>query len=64
MIRPNFYGAVVQGKQYVEFAGKSTDAKPLGGYLTGSKFVEIDTGDIYIYDESSGGSWSKFIELG
>ena len=62
-MRPNYFGIVIDGKQYVEFYGKSTDVKPLGGYLTGSKFTEIDTGDIYAYDEDNGGSWTKIAAL-
>lgn len=64
MVRINYAGITVQGKQYVELSGLSTDVKPLGGYLTGSKFLEVNTGDIYAYDEESGGSWGKIAELG
>lgn len=63
MVRPIFYGTVISGKQYMEYAGKSTDVKPIGEILTGSKFTEVDTGDVYAYDETSGGSWSKIAEL-
>lgn len=62
VVRLNYAGIVSDGKQYVELAGKSTDVKPMG-YLTGSKFTEIDTGYVYAYDETSGGSWTKIAEL-
>ena len=53
------------GKKYVEMAGLSTDAKPTRKiYATGSLFMEVDTGDMYAYDETSGGSWGKIAELG
>lgn len=29
----------------------STDTKPIGGFVTGSKFFEVDTGNEYAYDE-------------
>lgn len=43
----------------VRFAGLSTDTKPTGGLVTGSEFVEVDTGDVYAYDETDGGTWAK-----
>ena len=39
--------------------GKSTDSKPLTGIVTGSKFTEVDTGDVYLFDESGDGTWTK-----
>lgn len=36
---------------YVECAGMSTDTKPIGGFVTGSKFFEVDTGNEFAYDE-------------
>lgn len=44
---------------YVEFAGKTSDTKPVGNYATGSKFFNIQTGKTYYYDEkgSSGSEW-------
>ena len=46
----------------VEMAGLSTDTKPTG-YATGSLFLEVDTGDVYAYDEA-GAEWNKIAELG
>lgn len=48
-----------QNKKYVEMFGKSTDTKPLTGIVTGSKFTEVDTGDVYLFDESGDGTWIK-----
>ena len=48
-----------QEKKYVEMFGKSTDSKPLTGLITGSKFTEVDTGDVYLFDESGNGTWTK-----
>ena len=42
---------------YVELAGLSTDDKPTG-WATGSVFLEVDTGDAYLYDEVSA-NWNK-----
>ena len=50
-------------KKYVELACKSTDTKPTGGMVTGSLALEVDTGDIYAYDETGDGSWGKIAEL-
>ena len=41
-------------KKYITAAGLSTDAKPAGNYVTGSKFVEVDTGKRFLYSEDSG----------
>ena len=37
-------------KAYVEYAGLSTDDKPTD-CATGSTFVEVDTGAIFLFDE-------------
>lgn len=46
-------------KHYIEAVGLSTDSKPTADVLTGSTFVEINTGDVYMFDEDST-SWLKF----
>ena len=46
------------GKHYVKAAGLSTDSKPTTGLITGSHFVEVDTGKQYLYDEV-GESWAE-----
>ena len=38
--------------------GLSTDSKPTTGLVTGSSFVEVDTGDAYLFDEV-GSTWHK-----
>ena len=50
---------------YEELAGLSTDDKPLG-LATGSTFLEVDSGDVYAYDEEgdSGSEWCKICALG
>lgn len=50
--------------RYMELAGLSTDTKPVDPIdavvvtATGSRFLEVDTGDIYAYDED-GATWHK-----
>lgn len=54
---------------HIEAAGLSTDSKPLAAKFsgktlaTGSLFLEVDTGDVYAYDED-GDQWNKIAELG
>ena len=43
---------------YVEYAGLSTDTKPTAGLVTGSTFMEVDTGNVYLFDEV-GETWKK-----
>ena len=38
-----------------KFAGNSGDSKPTTGIVTGSSFLEVDTGIEYLFDEVSGG---------
>lgn len=45
-------------KNYVELAGKSTESKPTTGIVTGSLFLESDTGDVYVFDETDV-AWTK-----
>lgn len=54
------------GKHLIEAAGKHDDTKPVAGIVTGSMFLEIDTGDVYAFDEdgSSGSEWLKIASLG
>ena len=46
-------------KHYIEAVGLSTDAKPTTGLITGSTFIEQNTGDMYMFDEESA-TWGKF----
>ena len=45
--------------KYAEMFGLSTDIKPVKGLITGSKFTEVDTGDVYLFDETGDGTWTK-----
>ena len=47
------------GKKYIEAAGLSTDTKPVENLITGSLFMEADTGDVYIFDETNTGTWTQ-----
>ena len=52
------------GKKYFELAGLSTDTKPTGNlYATGCLFLEVDTGDVFAYDEE-GNEWICISSLG
>lgn len=50
------------GKFLCELRGLSTDEKPTtlngGDIINGSAFIEIDTGDVYLYDEH-GKEWNE-----
>ena len=50
--------------KYIEAAGLSTDAKPTGGIVTGSLFLEVDAMKLYAYDETDTGSWGNGVQLG
>ena len=52
MVRVLFYNQVTLEKPYVEMAGLASDDKPTN-CLTGSKFIEVDTGKTYLFDEES-----------
>lgn len=43
---------------YIHAVGLSTDAKPATGIITGSKFIAVDTGAEYLFDETSG-EWNE-----
>ena len=40
-------------KRYIEAFGLSTDAKPTTGIITGSVFVEVNTGKAFLFNEAS-----------
>ena len=48
------------GKRYIEAAGLSTDSKPTDDIITGSVFVEADTGKAYLFNEVA----STWVEVG
>lgn len=43
----------VEGKNYVEIAGLSTESKPSSGMITGSQYMEVDTTKVYFWDETN-----------
>ena len=53
MIRALVEQTFDQYKKYLVLAGTSEDAKPTAGLITGSKFLEVDTGTEYAFDEAS-----------
>ena len=58
MVRAIDTGKIIGDRQYIEYAGLSTDVKPVGGLMTGSTFIEVNTGYVYLYDEASE-TWNK-----
>lgn len=63
MVRTNVKEVQPDGAIYVEMSGLHDDTKPTSYYATGSLFLEVDTGDVYAYDEE-GAEWDKICELG
>ena len=59
MVRNLVEKAFTETLKYIEAAGLSTDTKPAEGIITGSKFTEVDTGDVYLFDEENSGTWTK-----
>lgn len=51
-------------KKYIEASGLSTDSKPTENIVTGSLFLEVDTGDVYAFAEGDSPSWGKIAALG
>lgn len=62
MVRQIVRRPTTDGKYYVEAAGLSTDPKPTLTLITGSRFVEVDTGKTYLYDEM-GVEWHEATAL-
>jgi len=55
----NSYDVIIDEVKYYEYAGLSTDTKPTSnGIATGSVFTEVNTGDVYLYDEANQ-TWQK-----
>lgn len=63
MVRKIVDSAFVDDKNYVELACLSTDTKPTSGIITGSLALEVNTGDVYAFDEVSG-EWNQIAALG
>ena len=49
-------------RHYIHAVGLSTDTKPTTGIITGSKFVAVDTGAGYLFDETAG-EWNENQQL-
>lgn len=47
------------GKERAELCGLSTDSKPTARLANGSRFIEMDTGKLYFFDEA-GSQWVEF----
>ena len=45
-------------QSYIEATGLSTDTKPTTGIITGSTFMEVNTGNVFMFDEVSS-EWKK-----
>ena len=52
------------GKRYIEASGISSDSKPTANVVTGSLFLEADTGDVYAFAEGDSPAWNKIAALG
>ena len=55
MIRTLERRAFTADKLLCKFAGNSSDSKPTEGIVTGSSFLEVDTGIEYLFDEDVSG---------
>ena len=53
-----------EGKRYIEAAGLNTDSKPTANVVTGSLFLEVDTGDVYAFAEGDSPAWNQIAALG
>ena len=60
MVRPIYSDGKNDGTVPVlcVFAGKSGDVKPTENVMTGSVFIEVNTGDSYFFEEESS-TWYK-----
>ena len=64
MIRILYERIIEDKKRYIEAAGLSTDSKPTANIVTGSLFLEVNTGDVYAFEEGDSPAWDKVAELG
>ena len=54
MIRIPVYMPYFDGKAHQEIFCDSNDTKPTADVATGSSCTEVDTGDIYLFNEATG----------
>lgn len=59
MVRILVHNGFDEEKDYIEAAGLSTDAKPSEKIVTGSRYIEVDSGNEYRFDEVSGQWYEK-----
>lgn len=64
MVRITYERIIEGNKRYIEAAGLSTDSKPTANIVTGSLFLEVNTGDVYAFEEGDSPAWDKIAELG
>lgn len=58
------HDVVIGKKKYMEYAGLSGDTKPTNKKIaTGSTFLEVDTGNVYLYNED-GAAGEKWVKVG
>ena len=48
----------VKGRDDKEYRCTSSDEKPTTGVANGAALLEIDTGDVYLFDKEAG-TWHK-----
>lgn len=63
MIRILVSNSYNEEKKYIEGACLAADTKPVDGIITGSLMLEVDTGNVYAFDEV-GGEWDQIAALG
>jgi len=51
-----------KGVKIIEIFCLSTDTKPTADIVTGSIATEVDTGDVYLFDEAST-TWNKMCSI-
>ncbi|MBQ1779803.1 MAG: hypothetical protein IIZ93_16740 [Acidaminococcaceae bacterium] len=59
MVRLTVERTFQDNKMYVEGFCTSQDTKPTSGIVTGSKMTEVDTGDVYLFEEGDSPTWHK-----
>ena len=59
MLRLTVERTFQDNKMYVEGFCTSQDTKPTSGIITGSKMTEVDTGDVYLFEEGDSPTWHK-----
>lgn len=64
MIRITTERIIEGNKKYIEASGLSTDSKPTANIVTGSLFLEVDTGDVYAFAEGDNPAWNQIAALG